>query len=377
MAIKSANVLIGHKRPCKHCSQGYRILAILDKRAKAKGLAARGLLEKQQIEEMQHEIVLAKEDLDEYRSHISRLKTEAEFDQKELEELADDTAKVISDWKMKLLACYFRENQANFFGKRGVSLLGFMIISNLRDEESRAAGLKDVRFVMMITDDTLQDEWSVMCAKHEIYSNHLPEFISKVKFQSDGAGCFSSMLNRIVQPLWGAWTGIEEVECRISPRGGGKSQLDGMFAKCESCCLFECLSISSDVLTACHFFVVGQVMSSSVDSGASYWDSSSSKETFEQSGGLTATVVHTFAPYRTSRIWGKLGKYASLESVLRTTLNPRDLSLTARKHSEYGAEVHIKQSDMFIFPDQVDHTRAIPKTKRLTGAAVVTRDLGA
>jgi hypothetical protein len=103
---------------------------------------------------------------------------------------------------MKLLACYFRENQAKFFGKRGVSLLGFMIGSNLRDEESRVAGLKDVRFIMMITDDTLQDEWPVMCAsKQEIYSNHLPEFILKVKFQSDGAGCFSSMLDRIAQPL--------------------------------------------------------------------------------------------------------------------------------------------------------------------------------
>jgi hypothetical protein len=118
-------------------------------------------------------------------------------------------------------------------------------------------------------------------------------------------------------------------------------------------------------------------MSSSVDSGASYWDAKSSKETFEQSGGLTATVVHTFAPYRETRIWGKLGKYASLESILRTTLNPLDLSLTARKHSEYGAGIQIKQSDMFIFSDQADHRRAIPKTKRPTGALVIVRDLGA
>ena len=238
----------------RKCTQGYRILAILEERARANRLAANGVLEKQQIEEMLHEIVLAKEDLDEYRSHLSRLKTEAEFDQKELEELADDIAKIISDWKMKLLACYFRENQAKFFGKRGVSLLRFMIVTNLQDKKSRVADLKDVRFVMMINEDTLQDEWSVMCAKQEIYSNHLPEFISKVKFQSDGAGCFSSMLNRIAQPLWGAWTGIEKVEFRISPRDGGKSQLDGMFAKCESCCLIECFSVS-EVLTTCHFLL--------------------------------------------------------------------------------------------------------------------------
>jgi hypothetical protein len=231
-----------HKRPCKHCTQGYRILVILDKRAKTKGLAAKGVLEKQQIDEMQHEIVLAKEDLDEYRSHLSRLKTEADFDQKELDELADDSAKVISDWKMKLLACYFRENQGRFLGKRGVSLLEFMIASNLRDEESRAAGLKDVRFVMMITDDTLQDDWSAMCTKHEIYSNHLPE--SQVSIRWRG------LLQQYAQPHCSSFLGCLDRDrgsriC-ISPGGGGKSQLDGMFA------------------------TFGQVMSSSVDSGASY-----------------------------------------------------------------------------------------------------------
>jgi hypothetical protein len=125
-----------------------------------------------------------------------------------------------------------------------------------------------------------------------------------------------------------------------------------MFAKYESCSLIECFLIS-EILTNCHLFLVllvGQVMSSSVDSGASYWDSDSSKEIFEQSGGLTsATVVHTFAPHRETRFWGKLGKSASLESVFRTTLNPLDLSLTARKHSEYGAGIQIKQFYMFSF----------------------------
>jgi hypothetical protein len=68
--------------------------------------------------------------------------------------LPDDTAKVISDWKMKILACYFRENQAKFFGKRGISLLGFMIISNSRDESNFEKGMKDVKFVFYVTDDT-------------------------------------------------------------------------------------------------------------------------------------------------------------------------------------------------------------------------------
>jgi hypothetical protein len=46
--------------------------------------------------------VQAAKDLDEYQSHLARLKTEAEFAAKELEELNDDTTKVISDWRREM-----------------------------------------------------------------------------------------------------------------------------------------------------------------------------------------------------------------------------------------------------------------------------------
>jgi hypothetical protein len=62
-----------------------------------------GVLEKRQVEEMLTNI-LAKEDLDEHRSPLSRLTMEANFDQKGSEELADDIAKIASDWKM-VLSC--------------------------------------------------------------------------------------------------------------------------------------------------------------------------------------------------------------------------------------------------------------------------------
>ena len=76
---------------------------------------------------------------------------------------------------------------------------------------------KDVKFVMAVTDDTLQDEIEVISGKAYVYRNHLPEFITEAQYYSDGAACFSSKLNKLVQPCWKAWTGIEEVECRITP----------------------------------------------------------------------------------------------------------------------------------------------------------------
>jgi hypothetical protein len=136
-----------HERPCEHCVQGYTIIELGRRKCNEKAVEAEGALAKQKVEELLHQIDVSKQYLDEYRSHLARLKTEAEFDAEEMEALPDDTAKVVSDWKMKILACYFRENQARFFGKRGTSLLGFMILSNSKVEEERLKGIKDVKFV--------------------------------------------------------------------------------------------------------------------------------------------------------------------------------------------------------------------------------------
>jgi hypothetical protein len=83
---------------------------------------------------------------------------------------------------MKILSCYFRENQGKFFGKRGTSLLGYMLIKNSPDPVAREKGLKDVKMVMLVTNDSLQCEHSVACTKHFIYTNHVKTL--KVKYQS-------------------------------------------------------------------------------------------------------------------------------------------------------------------------------------------------
>jgi hypothetical protein len=74
----------------------------------------------------------------------------------EKDELPDGTVKVISNWKMKILACYFRKNQGKFFGKSGTSLLGFMVIANSTNPEDRHKGTNDIQFMMMMmTNDLL------------------------------------------------------------------------------------------------------------------------------------------------------------------------------------------------------------------------------
>ena len=120
-------------------------------------LSTEELLALQRLEELRYDIECRKNDLVEFRSHLARHLSEEEKAKEELANLADDEAIVTSDYKMKILSCFFRKNQKKWFGKRGTSMLGFMITTNPKDEEQRAKGVKEVNFVMMVTDDTLQD----------------------------------------------------------------------------------------------------------------------------------------------------------------------------------------------------------------------------
>jgi hypothetical protein len=76
------------------------------------------------------EIAICERHFTQYRAHLAQIRAEAEFDAVELDGLKDDEALIITDYKMKILACFYRENQARFFGKRGCSLLGFLILVN-------------------------------------------------------------------------------------------------------------------------------------------------------------------------------------------------------------------------------------------------------
>jgi hypothetical protein len=119
---------------------------------------------------------------------------------------------------------------------------------------------------------------------------------------------------------------------------------------------------------------VGQVTSTACDQGASYFNAETFKETFESSGGLTATTLQVWEPYRSNRFWGR--SIVSLESVLETILDSQDLSLTARKHSLYGSGFKIKKSEMLIFLTKDDYKRKLPVKRRPKGLVETSTDFG-
>lgn len=68
-------------------------------------------------------------------------------------------------------------------------MLGFMIISNYLYPVVRASGLKEMMFVMLLTEDSIQDERAVLCGKHAVFSKYLPMHANKTQRHSDGSTC--------------------------------------------------------------------------------------------------------------------------------------------------------------------------------------------
>jgi hypothetical protein len=313
-----------HGPSCTRCAEGFSIFQELQEAIKLKEGVAKSSplttpLELQKLDQLKCDVEACIEDLRTYRGHLARHTSEEEEAMQEVDLLEDDTAIITSDYKMKILACFFRENQKKWFGKRGTPTLGFMIVTNSEDPELRAKGSKDVTFVMMVTNDSTQDDWGVACGKSYIYQNHLPDRIKKAIFVADGAGCFKSKLHRAIQGFWKTWTGIEEIKYRNTPAGDGKTCLDGMFGR------------------------MSVILSSAVDNGESYYNAETILAAVGESKGLSSTVFVGYMPDRENELSVEIAdgtKWSS--SILSTQLasdckNSGCILSTAFKHTGYGS----------------------------------------
>eukprot|EP00980_Cylindrotheca_fusiformis_P025942 scaffold14950_cov156-Cylindrotheca_fusiformis.AAC.1 len=326
-----------HGPSCTQCADGFAIFQEMkakiqekEDEAGASGVATN--LQLQKLDQLRCDVETCISNLHDYCGHLARQTSEAEQAKLELENLDNDTAIVTSDYKMKILACFFRENQRKWFGKRGTTALGFMIVTNPADQALKTKGIKDVKFVMMVTDDSRQDDWAVACGKSYIYQNHLPAAIEKVIFVADGAGCFKSKLHRAIQGFWSKWTGVTEVKFRITPAGDGKTCLDGMFGR------------------------YNRILSTAVDNGASYWNAKTILTALEASNGLSSTTFVGYSPLRLQNpLSVELVRNAKYSSSILTTILASDCSMSTQmlsyafKHTGYGSGKALGCSEFFNF----------------------------
>ena len=178
--------------------------------AKAAGTSP---MELQKPDQLKSDLETCISNLQDYRVHLARHTSEEEQAMAALETLEDDTAIVTSDYKMKIISCFYREDQRKWFGKRRTPMLGFMIVTNPEDASLKEKGAKDVTFVMLATNDAFQDDWAVACAQSYVYENDLSDHVTKSICVADGAWMFqietSSGNSKFLETLTKSWIPLQ------------------------------------------------------------------------------------------------------------------------------------------------------------------------
>ena len=98
-------------------------------------------IESDSFADMKRQLQCCWDNMWDYMGHKARSHWEDEQRRQELRELKPGQAAVTGDWKMKILAMAFRESGSAWFGKRGFSLMGWMVIRRLERKEACKLGV--------------------------------------------------------------------------------------------------------------------------------------------------------------------------------------------------------------------------------------------
>ena len=319
-----------HKGPCKKCEASFALFrTLLDYANEATTLPDISDFEREGYNEMLDDIVDRRQMFIELRSHKVRKKTESDFDRQQHRELGPNDCIVICDFKMKILAIFHREYQKLFYGKRGITCLGFMVIIASSD------GQIDVHYYLFFSDNTTQDANFVLSAKAALYTEILPSLFKQdfkkinVHFRSDGAGCFNCAVAKSVMPKWHQWTvtsggdtPVDEVSYRVSVNGGGKTTLDACFGQ------------------------TGCVLKTAVNNGRDITSAESCFEAFMDSSGVAGTTAALFNPCRDVIIEAKKNPGLSLKQFYHLKRNPGAKSVQGFSHSGFGSGTEISEKSV-------------------------------
>lgn len=166
----------GHSLPCEQCQRSIEnIMDMYDLHDEVR-LAVKAFMPKyhnsiilDDVETWREEIDEVQNNLRDFRAHICQKEDEAIYERHTLRSMKNYEVMVISDYKMKILPAQFREPQKNYFGKRGFSCLGFMVIYPSRSLSERGEKVT-IEYHFMFSNDTTQDAHAVICAKTALYS---------------------------------------------------------------------------------------------------------------------------------------------------------------------------------------------------------------
>ena len=132
-----------------------------------------------------------------YMSHRMRAKIQFSAINKIYKELTiDENALLVFDHKQKVLPRQFREGQVDYFGKRGMSLIGAMFVRRIEKERKgeMIIGLEYQFIDCIMQSYSSQDSMQVMSCIQTVIENIKTRYptIKKLTLQSDNASCYAS-----------------------------------------------------------------------------------------------------------------------------------------------------------------------------------------
>ena len=138
----------------------------------------------------------AQSDIFLWKAHILRSIIEEEAKQVALKAADNGSVLLIMDWAMKFLQLKFREKQANWFGKRGLSWHISTVITT--NASNGSLELKSYAHLL----DSCQQDWYAVCSiienTLEAVKKENPQ-ITRVTLRSDEAGCYHN--NSLIAPV--------------------------------------------------------------------------------------------------------------------------------------------------------------------------------
>ena len=185
--------------------------------------------------------------IDAWKAHQLRTTQQDKARTDILDKLDNSTALITLDWAMKFLPQKYRETQADWFAKRGISWHISVVV-----RRGQAGQLQHQAFVHIAENCSQETDDVLLIVEHLLSQLKLshPE-IQKAYLRADNAGCYHSVA-MILSCKQMTSTGIKIERIDFSDPQGGKGPCDRKAATIKAH-VRRYINEGNDVLTASHF----------------------------------------------------------------------------------------------------------------------------
>lgn len=163
----------------------------------------------------------AKRAIPSWKCHILRSTNQDQARLDVLEQLDEENILIVNDWAIKFLPQRYRESQADWFDKRGISW-------HISVVYRRLDGVLQWQGFIHIIESCNQESSSVVKIMQDVLSTIKLENkeVSGAYFRQDNAGCYHSSSTILSCPLISASTGVKIHRLDFSDPQGGKGAAD-------------------------------------------------------------------------------------------------------------------------------------------------------